>query len=298
MSSLKEYYAAILESKQRYEQMFQVLSGKGLDREIDKEIEFARFILKREDRIVWYLRMAKIKLFSNAINTPTLDATDKVSIQKALDESAREIAAKTRSNTNQIISDARVLDTYKTSFKHFASLFESIPKLNALQWQNQRLVELLDQLRHLESEALGKLNLAESSQSSFLNHLVQKDQQERQQYQQFVKTKMNGDYDEGAKVWAKKKNRSVDDIFGERQRQEKFMKVDFDFSQFTESDWEKYWLIAQHCDWNRGFQKKALQAIKQYLGNDNELYKYLYDRISCGVSGSQRYGTQDICNKD
>jgi hypothetical protein len=53
-------------------------------------------------------------------------------------------------------------------------------------------------------------------------------------------------------------------------------------------------LLAQHCDDNRDFQKNALSIIKKYQGKDNSHYKYLYDRISVGLTGKQKYGTQNV----
>jgi predicted transcriptional regulator len=68
----------------------------------------------------------------------------------------------------------------------------------------------------------------------------------------------------------------------------------FDFDKFTDEDWDNYWLLAQHCDDNRDFQKNALSIIKKYQGTDHSHYKYLYDRISMGLTGKQKYGTQNV----
>ena len=76
------------------------------------------------------------------------------------------------------------------------------------------------------------------------------------------------------------------------------MKIKFDFDKFTDDDWNNYWLLAQHCDMNRNFQKQALSIIKKYQGPDSSHYKYLYDRISCAITGTQKYGTQSLCGKD
>ena len=128
--------------------------------------------------------------------------------------------------------------------------------------------------------------------------LVSQDQIERQKYQQFVKTKAKGNWDQGAKLYAQMYKRDPNDLFGDKQRLNKFAKMKFNFSTFSKSDWNNYWLLSQHLDWNRPFQKKALNIILKYLGKDSEEYKYLHDRIQCGQSGTQTFGTQDICNKD
>ena len=137
----------------------------------------------------------------------------------------------------------------------------------------------------------------QNSQSDILTNFKNQDQEERNEYQKFVHSEFNGDYERAAKEYAKLKNRSFDDIFGDKERMEKFISIDFDFDGFSDEDWENYWLLSQHADTNPNFQKDALKTISQYLGKDNDNYKYLHDRISCRETGTQKYGTQNICKK-
>ncbi len=136
--------------------------------------------------------------------------------------------------------------------------------------------------------------------SSYLKKLVNQDQLERNEYNTFVKTQVSGDYDRGAQEYAKKKGRDKNDIFGEKPRYNEFITNanKFPYDKFSKEDWKNYWLIAQHIDFNRKFQQSALMKIKQYLGADSEEYQYLYDRIKCGLTGNQKYNTQDRCEKD
>jgi predicted transcriptional regulator len=150
-------------------------------------------------------------------------------------------------------------------------------------------------MRIQEVEGLVK-GLNESSAA--LASMASQEQSERKEYEDFVKSQAGGDWDNAAKMYAKLKKRPSTDIFGDASRQNQFMKMKFDFDKFTNADWHNYWLMAQHCDHSRDFQKNALSIIKKYLGTDHENYKYLYDRISCGTTGNQKYGTQRICNKD
>ena len=131
-----------------------------------------------------------------------------------------------------------------------------------------------------------------------LSSLVSIDQKERQEYQNFVKEKANGDWFKGALLYAKYKKRPQNDIFGERERLQNFTQMNFNFDDFSDEDWKNYWLLTQHCDFDRNFQQKALTLIQQYKGTDSTLYQYLYDRISCGLNGTQKYGTQQVCRKD
>ena len=131
-----------------------------------------------------------------------------------------------------------------------------------------------------------------------LASMVSQDQAERNEYKQFVQSKAGGDWNKGAQMYAQLKGRPSDDIFGDSANQDRFMKMTFDFDTFTEDDWHNYWLMAQHCDKNRDFQRQALAAIEKYQGQDHPNYHYLSDRISCGTTGTQKYGTQNGCNID
>lgn len=138
--------------------------------------------------------------------------------------------------------------------------------------------------------------LFESNATAYMKSITNIDQQERNNYQNFVKTNKL-DWDQGAVEYAKKHNRSQDDIFGERSRLESFIisAKSFDFNNFSKEDWNDFWLISQHCDFNINYQKWALGIIQQHLGEDNQEYKYLCDRISCAINHTQKYGTQDEC---
>ena len=131
-----------------------------------------------------------------------------------------------------------------------------------------------------------------------LSSLVAQDQSERNEYKNFVKSQAGGDWSKGAKMYAQLKKRPSNDIFGDAARLNQFMKMKFDFDKFTDEDWDNYWLLAQHCDDNRDFQKNALSIIKKYQGTDHSHYKYLYDRISMGLTGKQKYGTQNVKEQD
>ena len=142
-------------------------------------------------------------------------------------------------------------------------------------------------------EEISKQGVAEGLEQS-LSSMVSQDQAERNEYATFVKSQAGGDWSKGAKMYAQLKKRPIDDIFGDAIRLNQFMKMKFDFDKFTNADWDNYWLLAQHCDNNRDFQKNALSIIKKYQGTDHSHYKYLYDRISMGLTGKQKYGTQNV----
>ena len=94
-----------------------------------------------------------------------------------------------------------------------------------------------------------------------LQSWVNQDQAERNEYAQFVKSKAGDDWNKGAKMYAQLKKRPSNDIFGDTERLNQFIETKFDFTKFTNDDWDNYWLLAQHCDHNRNFQKQALAKI-------------------------------------
>ena len=138
-----------------------------------------------------------------------------------------------------------------------------------------------------------KQGVAEGTEQS-LSSMAGQDQAERNAYEAWVEAQPGATMgaEMGAK-YAQLKNRSKYDLFGDAVRQDKFMKMKFDFDKFTDKDWKNYWTLAQHCDKNRDFQKNALSIIKKYQGTDHKNYKFLYDRISMGLTGKQKYGTQN-----
>lgn len=128
--------------------------------------------------------------------------------------------------------------------------------------------------------------------NAFLSTWAAQDQKERNEYKRFVHDQANNDYSQGAELWRKIKNRSSDDVFNDRERLEKFINTTFNFDEFRQEDWRNYWLLAQHSDRYVEFQKKALDTIEKYLGTENDLYRFLYDRVSMNTSGTQKYNTQ------
>jgi len=137
-----------------------------------------------------------------------------------------------------------------------------------------------------------------SEQTEYLQSLVDTDQSERDEYDKFVKLNASGNYTKGAKLYAKSKNRRSDDIFGERERLDNFIKTKFKFEKFSDNDWNNHFILTQHSDHNREFQRQMLDVIRRYKGEDHENYRYLHDRINCAETGKQQYNTQSICQKD
>jgi hypothetical protein len=86
-----------------------------------------------------------------------------------------------------------------------------------------------------------------------------------------------------------------DDLFGDKRRCQMVKRI---LHEENSQSWSDLWLLTQHFDFDRKFQQKVLNSIEGGLGKDSDEYRYLADRISCGLSGSQLYGTQEICGMD
>ena len=68
------------------------------------------------------------------------------------------------------------------------------------------------------------------------------------------------------------------------------------WEKISDQAWDDLWLVAQHSDDDRAFQKKVLAKIKKISHREQKSHiQYLSDRISCAEDGTQEYGTQDKC---
>ena len=157
------------------------------------------------------------------------------------------------------------------------------------------MMNLQEQISRIKS-MMGVIN-EEKNQSDILSQMAKEDQLERNEYNNLVHNEFYGDYEKGGDEYSKIKNRDRDDIFGDRDRLSNFIKMNFDFDSFNRKDWDNYWILSQHSDQFPEFQEEALKIIKKYLGDEDDNFKYLYDRISCKKNGRQKYGTQYICEK-
>jgi hypothetical protein len=138
------------------------------------------------------------------------------------------------------------------------------------------------------------------SVSQKLKQLRDSDQELRNKWAAKIKEK-GGFSKELAAEFAKEHGTTTDDLFNDAPRQKEYellfnslSKEDFD--KLTDDDWSNLYLVAQHADHNRDLQKRVRDVLKDY--NREEDYKYIADRITCGESGTQEFGTQNICEKD
>jgi len=136
--------------------------------------------------------------------------------------------------------------------------------------------------------------------SQKLKYLRDSDQELRNKWA--AKMDKGGGYSkELAAEFAEEHGTTTDDLFKDAPNQKEFESLfsslsEEDFNNLTDKDWKNLWLVAQHADHNKELQRRVRDILKTY--NREEEYKYIADRISCGESGEQEYGTQNICEKD
>ena len=136
--------------------------------------------------------------------------------------------------------------------------------------------------------------------SQKLKQLRNSDQELRNKWA--AKMNKGGGYSkELAAEFAKEHGTKTDDLFNDAEGQKEFESLfnslsGENFNNFTNNDWKNLWTVAQHADHNRELQKRVRDVLNTY--NREEDYQYIADRITCGESGTQEYGTQDVCEKD
>jgi hypothetical protein len=72
----------------------------------------------------------------------------------------------------------------------------------------------------------------------------------------------------------------------------------FTISRFGAEADKQAWLLVQHADLDREFQKEVLRRLERYLPSKDTQprnYAYLYDRVATNEKRRQRYGTQGQC---
>ena len=179
MKTLLEYYTALLEA-QDYENMFKSFLDdvKKIDvdnnhadyttdlaykEEIKKEIDWARRTLKKNDRIVWFLRLLRYELY--------------VQILRPRSRTAKETALKDfnrNAKTDYTANDMMPIRQLKTNLEHFMSL--NIPAIENYVFAKQKPAELFNTLSNLEREAQSKMGDDAGAEEMFRqNRLIEKE---------------------------------------------------------------------------------------------------------------------------
>lgn len=128
----------------------------GMDRYIRDQIGWAKGVLKRDDRVIWFLRYARLHFAYDYFMA--ISSTKKPEVTPELIEKARvylqKLRAENEKRTGNDASDAHGYESsgafsqLKTSLEHFMSL--PIPAMQEIRFRNQDIDELVGQMRELE----------------------------------------------------------------------------------------------------------------------------------------------------
>ena len=179
MKTLRDYYTTLLESTlleaQDYKNMFNTLLDAILDKDggniqrerlyatrVKEEIDWARKTLKKNDRIVWFLRLLRYELYVEAFRgTPLL-------VQSALNDFNRQ------AKTDYTVSDMMPIRQLKTNLEHFMSL--NIPAIQNYIFGKEKPTALFATLSNLEREAQSKMGDDAGAEEMFRqNRLIEKE---------------------------------------------------------------------------------------------------------------------------
>lgn len=130
----------VLFEAQNYEAMFTKLLGMsrdpGLQKQIADEIRWAKSTLKKNDRIVWYLRLVKFSALHMMADTNQ--------VPEHRDVIAKELK---KLNLNFIVPDLRSL---KSKLQHYLGM--DVTEIKSYVWKNESPQQLLELFAHYEQE--------------------------------------------------------------------------------------------------------------------------------------------------
>ncbi len=95
---------------------------------VEKEIDWARKVLEREDRVVWYLRFVQIALMQHLADNEVKIDTQNPIWQRIVDKKAAQLALKSGTTPQQIISTSAMLigrsaeGSFRNEMVHFMSM--------------------------------------------------------------------------------------------------------------------------------------------------------------------------------
>jgi hypothetical protein len=122
-----------------------------------------------------------------------------------------------------------------------------------------------------------------------LSSMVKDDQAKRKKYQDKYLAK-HKDYRDAAAAWCKDTGASPDNIFGDNTPAAKRLIQQNSDQLFQDPELTNTaWILAQHADSDRDFQKWFLDRLDPRSDN----YKYLHDRLEIAAGRKQKYGTQN-----
>lgn len=139
-----------------------------------EELEWAMQVLRREDRIIWYMRLVKANLITKVAHTPVNKVPENQVLidfiikeqDKAMGKLQKVYGGSADAELNRFYHGSRTL---REQFIHFMSL--GLPGINNVQWNNQTQSQLFDAFSTIENEWM-------ETRDSIINHEEQKNADE------------------------------------------------------------------------------------------------------------------------
>lgn len=163
----REFAVSLFENRQQYRQMLQGMVNANIipQRMADETLNKIRKLLKRQDRITWWLRWFRLlvtfshykKMLDNAPRD--FDMYDEyVALEDRIKENFEKITkVRWDSATGKGYDDLyfwnRYLGLDSANLEHISGMFEQIPQLENMQWNiNLNPEQIIDQIRNIERE--------------------------------------------------------------------------------------------------------------------------------------------------
>lgn len=120
-----------------------------------------------------------------------------------------------------------------------------------------------------------------TSSSQFLEKMFKEDQELRNLFAKDMED-AGGWSQELVDKFIKKHRTKSNDVFGDEMRKEEFIKKEptFDYSSFSNDDWNKYFILVMHMDNIPKMQYKALDIFEDKFGKFSPYHKNLLFRIA------------------
>lgn len=146
-------YIELLEAEDRYIAMFRAMYPDGIPPQLEVQVRGARQRLKRQDRIVWYLKWLRITIL---ISRPLVGHRTG-ELQLSPDEKADiEMSANffKKFSGGMSVGDAKkgAAALNITTLSHFVSMSDAIPKLGSIVWDRQSPQELIEEMTEVEQD--------------------------------------------------------------------------------------------------------------------------------------------------
>lgn len=130
--------------------------------EADEAIAWAKTVLKRPDRIRWYLRWFRLALLQKIVDHD--GGEDAERLANTFNDYFEEMLDNTHKSADMIHAAANMMYDAQPAMKRWTDLFDLIPKVDAVYWDwqmpKQMMIDLANATRGLSKEERQKIMAA------------------------------------------------------------------------------------------------------------------------------------------